>query len=215
MSDVDSFVQEVTEDLRRDRMLKVWKDWGAAVIGAVVMVVAATAIIEWRKQQDEAAAQDAGAVLIEAVQSVTADAKVLRFEEASEALEGGPALLAQLGAASARAEAGETGLAAEAFNGVADLGSADPLYRDLAAFKAALSAQKGQSAEERADAMTRFAGEGAPFRLLALEQRAAALMEAGRPDAARADIAAIEADPMASRNLRARLAQLSEILGEE
>ncbi|MGG7565701.1 tetratricopeptide repeat protein [Rhodovulum sp. DZ06] len=215
MSDTDSFVQEVTEELRRDRMLKLWKSWGPGVIFAVVAVVAATAVLEWRKQRDEAAAQEAGAALIEALQSSTPEAKALRFSEAAEALPEGPALLARLGEANARIEAGEEDAAAAILRDVAARGGVDPLYRDLADFKAALVELPKLTPSERVAAMTPFTAETHPFRLLALEQRAGAQLAAGDREAARADATAALQDQMASRGLRERLAQLLELIGPE
>ncbi|MBV8535950.1 MAG: tetratricopeptide repeat protein, partial [Alphaproteobacteria bacterium] len=59
MSDIFT---EVDEDLRRDRALKLWKQYGNYVIAAAVAVVAATAgYVAWqdysRKQAEGAAAQ--------------------------------------------------------------------------------------------------------------------------------------------------------------
>lgn len=213
MSDVDGFVQEVTEELRRDRMLKLWKTWGPAVIFAVVAVVAGTAILEWHKQQNEAAAREAGATLVEAMRSATPESKALRFAEAGQVFDGGPELLARLGEAGARTEAKELPAAVALLQDAADRGGEDPLYRDLAAFKAALVQGQTRTPSERVELLTPFTAEGRPFRLLALERRAAAHLAAGNRDAARADAQAALNDPMASRNLRARLAQLMELIG--
>lgn len=59
MSDIFT---EVDEDLRRDRALRLWKQYGNYLIGAAVVVAAATAgYVAWqdysRKQAEAAAAQ--------------------------------------------------------------------------------------------------------------------------------------------------------------
>ena len=41
MADRDSFIDEVSEELRRDRMLTAWRRWGPWVVGVVVLAVAA------------------------------------------------------------------------------------------------------------------------------------------------------------------------------
>ena len=58
MSDI---FREVDEDLRRDRLEKVWKQYGAAIVGAVLVIVAGTAgFVAWRNHQHaEAEAQTA------------------------------------------------------------------------------------------------------------------------------------------------------------
>ena len=45
MSD-DSFIREVEEELRSDRLKKVWNQFGAFIIGAAIVIVVATAA--WR-----------------------------------------------------------------------------------------------------------------------------------------------------------------------
>ncbi|MEM6440825.1 MAG: hypothetical protein AAF763_14150, partial [Pseudomonadota bacterium] len=63
MSDGDGFINEVSEELRRDRMTALWKRWGPWIIGAVVLAVAAAAVLNWRDSQREAAAREAGEAL--------------------------------------------------------------------------------------------------------------------------------------------------------
>jgi hypothetical protein len=49
MSDI---FREVDEDLRRDRLEKIWKRYGAAFVGAVLLIVAGTAgFVAWRNHQ--------------------------------------------------------------------------------------------------------------------------------------------------------------------
>ena len=43
MSETDSFIQEVTEEVRQDQMLRYWKKYGAYVIGGVALIVAGAA----------------------------------------------------------------------------------------------------------------------------------------------------------------------------
>ncbi|MFT7390043.1 MAG: hypothetical protein ACI9ZH_000259 [Paracoccaceae bacterium] len=214
MSDSDGFIHEVTEELRRDRMLKLWRTFAPAVIGGVVAIVAATAIMEWHKVQNRAAAEEAGAMLWSAAQAGDDGARAAKFAAAAGALSDGPALVARLSEASAAAQGGDKAAAEAALAAVADAPGASPLYRDLAGFRAVLLALPGLSPEARADAVGPYLADGAPFRLLALEQRAMARLEAGNIEGARTDVDAALSDPMASAELRRRLTFLMELLGE-
>lgn len=212
MSNSDSFIDEVTEELQRNRMIGLWRRWGPVVIGGIVLIVAGSAVLEWQKQQTRAAAREAGGVLVAAKDSATDDGRRARFDEAAGMLEGGPQTVARLAAASAAAAQGDAASAAQDFDALAGTLD-DPLLRDLAAFKAALVRLPSMTPDERADAMTPFVVETHPFRLLALEQRAVALFEAGDLDAARADLENAEADQMTSAQLRQRLAELRRVIG--
>jgi hypothetical protein len=214
MSDTDGFIHEVTEELRRDRMLKVWRTWAPAVIGGVIAVVAATGLIEWHKHQDRAAAEQAGAVLRAAAAAPGPAERSVRFGEAAVTLESGPAMVARLSQASAAAEAGDSNAAVQALDAAAAGVDATPVYRDLAGFRALLIALPGMAAGARIDALTRYLVEGAPFRLLALEQRAVAKLDAGDVAGARVDAEAALSDPMASGQLRRRLNFLMDLLPE-
>ena len=56
MSETDSFIQEVTEEVRQDRMLAYWKKWGPFILGGVVLVVGAAAAWSWWQSQKQAQA---------------------------------------------------------------------------------------------------------------------------------------------------------------
>lgn len=215
MSDADGFIQEVTEELRRDRMLKLWRRWGPLVIGGVVAIVVVSGVLEWRKQQAEEAARIAGAELLEAKESIRPEARALRFAEAADTLDAGPALAARLGEATASVEAGDPKKAVEILKAIAADQSVDVLYRDLAAFRAALYEAPDLDPLARAQSMTPFIVDDHPFRLLAREARAVASYQARDHAAARADVDDLMKDPMTSAAMRARLERLSQLLADQ
>ena len=62
MSETDSFIEEVTEEVRRDRLYGLLKRWGWAGILFVLIVVGGAAWNEWSKAQARAAAEALGDV---------------------------------------------------------------------------------------------------------------------------------------------------------
>ena len=210
MSDSDSFIQEVTEELKRDRLLSLWRRYGLLVIGGIAVLVAAAGVMTWLEQERIAAAREIGGAMIEARRAEDPAAAFARIAEGAEA---GPALVARLNEAAALAEAGEAEAAAEALDRIAADEAAAPIYREVAGFKAALLRAPGMTPEARVAALDPFAAEGAPLRLLAVEARAVAHAEAGDAAAARADLEALLADPNATSEMRQRVAGLAEALG--
>ncbi|MDF2232020.1 tetratricopeptide repeat protein [Albimonas sp. CAU 1670] len=213
MADRDSFIDEVSEELRRDRMLTAWRRWGPWVVGVVVLAVAGAGVATWLDQQENAEARAAGASLIEAASIPDATERAEAFASRAETLDPGPALIARLTEAGALVEAGDRAAAIEVLDAIESDGAADPLYRQLAGFKAALLRAVDLTPSERADALAAYVQEGEPFRMLALEARAAALLEAGDIEGARADVEAVLNDPMVSPSLRQRVGQMQELLG--
>ncbi|MGM0586253.1 MAG: tetratricopeptide repeat protein, partial [Pseudomonadota bacterium] len=202
MSDRDSFIEEVSEELRRDRMLRLWKRWGPWVIAGVALAVAAAGVASWMESRERAEAREAGAALIAAGEAASPEARAEAFAEVAAAREGGPALVARLSRAAALAEAGARDEAVALLEEIESDGSAPELYRELAGFKAAMLRAPDLDPQARAEALSAYAQEGAPFRLLALERRAAARLEAGDLAGARADLETALADPMLSQALR-------------
>jgi hypothetical protein len=214
LADSDSFIEEVTDEVRRDRMFRLWRRFGPAVIGALVAVVAATAVIEWRKHADSEAAKEAGGALIEAQRAAEPAARAARLADLAPSLDGGAGLAARLAAAAARAEAGDAAPAAAAYAEVAEAAGADDPLGAFAAFRAATLAAATAAPGDAVAALTPLAeGDGA-FRLLALEARAAARLRAGDRAGARADLEAAAGDPAATEALRARSRETLAAMGD-
>ena len=51
MSDTDSFIDEVTEEVRRDRMFNLLRRYGWIAVVAVLLLVGGAAWNEWRLSQ--------------------------------------------------------------------------------------------------------------------------------------------------------------------
>ncbi len=213
MSDGDSFIHEVSEEVRRDRMFRLWKRYGPFAIGGVIAVVAVTAALQWREHSREQAARDAGAQLIAAARASNASARADAFLASADAVDAGPALVARLGAAAALAESGASGEAAELYRAIADDAAAPLPLAQFAAFRAAVLAAPRAGAQATIEALTPLTGEYGAFRLLALEARGAARLQIADLDGARADFETILAAPAATEATRERAAALLDLTG--
>ncbi|SOB99598.1 hypothetical protein SAMN05877809_102472 [Rhodobacter sp. JA431] len=208
MHDSDSFIDEVTEEVRRDRLWTLFRKYGWIGVVAILALVGGSAYVEWQKATAKAEAESFGDAVLAAMQT----------ENPGEALAGisavGPqeALVKLLTAAQA-AEDGKPEAALADLRAVgADTSLPDSL-RQLARLKAVLVAGDLMSADERAAELELLANPGAPFRLLAMEQQALAAVAAGDTDAALAKAREILAEDGVTSGLQQRATELIVALG--
>lgn len=194
MSETDSFIKEVTEEVRQDRMFRLWKKYGPYAVAGIVSVVAVTAGLNWMKHREIQQARETGGAFL-----ATEIGSVRDQETLIGGVEGPAAVIVRLRLAAAKAEAGDTAAAVELYRQVAGEAGLDPAYSHLARLQAVrIGAATMDSAEAIAE-LGPLTAEGAPYRLLALELRAMIRLNAGSADAAHADLWAIMADPAATR----------------
>lgn len=206
MSQSDSFIDEVTDALRRDRLFATLRRWAWLGVLLVVLIVGGAAVREWRLARAEAEAQARGDALLAAVEAGDPEAV------AAVPAEGATAAVVALLAAATAADGGVPDAVAERLEAVAADAALPARLRDLAALKAALAAT-GASPEERRARLEAIAAPGAPYRLLAEEQLALLDAEAGEREAAQARLRAILDDAEATPALQERARQLLVALG--
>ena len=213
MANEDSFISEVSEEVRRDRLFALMRRYGWIAILLVVLVVGGASWNEWRKASAQAAAEAKGNALITALQAETPEARAAalqRVEASDEA--SGQAILALLTAA-AEQEAENPEAAVAALERIISNPDAPQVYRDVALLKRALSFSEDLEPQERIAQLQPLLQPGNPFRLLAVEQRAFAEVEQGDTEAALTSLQGILADAEATEDLRRRARQLIVALG--
>lgn len=208
VSETDSFIDEVTEEVRRDRLFAVMRRYGWIGIVLVFAIVGGAAYNEWRKASLRAEAEGFGDAVLAAIQA----------EDRAAALAAVPATgdragLRDLLLAAVSQDAGERDRALAALQAVAADPALPPLYRDLARLKWVMLAGAGMAPADRDAALSALAVPGAPFRALALEQQALAHLAGGRTEEAIAALQALSQDATASPGLQRRAAQLIVALG--
>ncbi len=210
MSDSDSFIREVSEEVRRDRMFRLWKKYGPWVIAAIVLVIAGAAALNWwQHHQRETARELGGAFLGTDIASVADQERLL------ERVDGAAEPLARLRLAAAHAESGNAGEAARLYREIAGNSGLDPAFADLARLQAVRLDLPDMAPSEAVAELEPLAAEGAPYRLLALELRATAHLEAGNAEAAHADLRRILESQEATRDITERAAALLVASGGE
>ncbi len=209
----DSFIDEVTAELRRDRLFVGLKRYGWIVVLGVVGIVGGSAWVEYSRSQEAAKAEAWGDAILAAEASDDPAAALAAVDPAGSA---GRQALGALLAGGAAAEAGDPAKAATELRAAADaVGANDPVLRDLALLKAVIAAGPTMGAAERDALLTDLSKPGAPFELLALEQKVVALIAADRREDAVTLIRQIQKKDGLSEPLRRRLAEMMTTLDAE
>ncbi|WP_417257439.1 hypothetical protein [Celeribacter sp.] len=211
MSDTDSFIEEVTEEVQRDKLFAIFRKYGWIAVVAVIALVGGASYNEYAKSKARTQAEAAGDAISAALAVDDAQARA----DALGALDltGQPRILSDMIRAGELYDVGNIdGAVATLAPYVADATLA-PVYRDLAVLKTAMLGASKMDPEERISRLATIASPGAPYRLLAEEQIAVAQIESGQVDAAIEGLRAIAEDGEASQALRRRAVQMIVALG--
>ena len=208
MSESESFIEEVSDEVRRDKLFKLFKKYGWILGLLVLAIVGGTAYNEWSKARQETAARLNGDMMQAAADA--GDAQALSTLADGDA----PlAVLAKFEQANLLQAAGDTEGALAALRAItADL-QASAVYTDLAWLKIIMLDGANMPESERNSAYDRLTAPGAPYSLLAQEQQAMQYVRDGDIDAAKAALAALLVDPGITPGLRNRAQQLMVALG--
>ena len=212
MSETDSFLDEVAEEVRRDKLYGYARKYGWIAVLAVVLLVGGAAYLEWSKARTEAQAQARGDAMIAALNIDSAPERAAALAEvANEA--GAAKAVIELRRAAVLAEAGDKTGALAVLDELAGSADVEPLYQELAKLKAVILRGPDMDQAQRMAALDALANPGAPFRTVALEQRAVALLDSGDKDGALEQLQSLLKEPGVSDAMRNRTEQLIIALG--
>jgi hypothetical protein len=211
MSNSDSFIDEVTEELRRDRMFSLMRRYGWIAVLLILGVVGGAAWVEWQKAQRAASAQAFGDAVISALEQGDSAAT----QEALGVIPATPEQLVVLRmlAAAESEQAGNTPAALAALAAIENDAGVPDSYRQLAALKRVIVAGAEMPAAERAQLLGGLSQPGQAFRPLALEQLALLRLDEGDPEAALTILRDLLEEPDVTSGLRQRATQLIVALG--
>lgn len=214
---VDIF-DEVSEDLRRDKSLTLWRKYGNYVIGLALIVVVGVALFQgwksYRQQGLDAAAVRYASALDLARAGKAAEAadafKVIAAEGSGE----GYGVLARFQEAIQRRQAGDAAGALAVLDAVALDGNVEPVLRDLATLTAAsqrIAAGGDISAlRDRLEALDR---PDNPWRFSAVELRALLALNGGDDRRGRELLKRLVDDAATPQAMRGRAAELLAVIG--
>jgi hypothetical protein len=223
MSDI---FREVDEDLRRDRLEKIWKRYGAAIVGAVLVIVAGTAgFVAWRNHQ-HAEAETKTAQLADALRlagssagqgDTNGDPKAAADVLSAFAAQSGPGpgTLARFFEAGLRAREGDSAAAIKIYDELTQSAKLEPVYRDLATVLSVMhQVQTGDPGQLTARLQPLMADNN-PWRHSARELAALLAIRSGDKATAGKLFTQIQDDPAAPSGVRSRATELAALYSAE
>ena len=210
MSDTDSFIDEVNEEVRRDRMFNLFRRYGWIAVAAVLLLVGGAAWNEWRASQEQAQAEAMGDAIVAALNLETASARAAALQEIE--VTQASAIVQLLSAAQLASD--DRGDEAVAQLTAVHRNEALPLiYRQIAEFKSLVIADAGQSVETRRNGFEGLISSGSALRVLSEEQLA--LLDIGANDVGGAlvRLQRLLEDSEITPGVRRRVTQLITALG--
>jgi len=214
VSETDSFIDEVTEEVRRDRLFGLMRRYGWIAVLAVLLIVGGAAYREYSRASEQSAARALGDALLAALDNEDTDARSSALSQIQTQSSEAAAIVAIL----------QAGVLADQDRGAEIVTLLQPIvddqdlsqdYRDLANFKQLLHAEDSLDAEQRRAGFQALAEPGKPMRVLAEEQLAILDLQAGDQDAAINRLTALLDDADLTQNLQQRTRQLLIALGQD
>lgn len=212
MSNPESFIEEVTEEVRRDRVFKLMKRYGWVGVLVVLGIVGGTAWREYQSATLAAESQAFGDGILAALENEDSAVRVSELENLPTSGSDAKAVLDMLIAAEQGNE-GDDAAAIERLQAVANDANVPTIYRQIASYKALARGAEVLSIEDRQAGFEALAVAGQPLRLLAEEQLALIEIETGDKEAALTRLQALIVDSEVTAGLRRRASQLIVALG--
>lgn len=210
MSNSDTFINEVAEEVRKDRINALVRRYGWIAVVAVLAIVIVASVWEWRNAQARGGAESFGDGILAALENDDPGARVAALDDLS--VEGDARALRDLIAAGELAPTDPAG-AETRLRAVIEDASVSERYRALAILRLVMVPDVPVVSDERLALLEPLTAAGAPFRLSALEQMALVHVERGETAEALAALVTLRDDVETSLAMRERAAQLIVALG--
>lgn len=206
MSETDSFIAEVTEDVRRDRLFRFFRRYGWIPALAIVAIVSGTAYNEWAKTLAETEAQNRGDRLLTALEIEDAEARRKEFSSLSFADSENVAVAFLVAGM-------ETDQSVELLEKISKDPNQSEYFRELARLKLTMI-PGAVSSDEAVIILTTLSEPGRRYRAPAMELLIAVELQRGNKAEALALLQAHIQDAETSRAQMQRMAELIVALGE-
>jgi hypothetical protein len=212
-----NFLQEIQEDLDRQKLEAIWKRYGGlAFFGAIVVIVATATMSWWHAHRDEEN-QRATAQLIEADEHklVDADKQIDALENFAKKNDGvTQAAFARFHAAALAVDAGKKERAIQLYDSVASDSSLDGAFRQFADLLAVQVQMDGGDPAMLQKRLQPLESVGAPWRFSAMEFDGHLALRAGDKVKAKTIFTELAQNAAVPQSLSSRAADVLRYIGE-
>ena len=212
MSDTDGFIEEVTEEVRRDKMFDLYRRYGWIAVVAVLLLVGVAASNEWQRAQARTDSEALGDALVAALELDSASDRSAALQKISVVTADGEAIVRLLTAAELVSEDRRQDALA-VLNSIDENPDVQTIYRQIAEFKALVISAKIHDSEDRRQGFKSLIDSGSALRLLCEEQLALIEIDAGERDAALMRLQTLLQDSEVTPGMRRRVSQIITALG--
>ena len=212
MSNTESFINEVSESLRKDRLYAIYRRWAWVGVLVVVLIVVGAIGLEWVRARTAATQQAAGDAIFTALRADAPSESARLLGEIDLDNAEARAMVA-LKRAALLLDSGERAQAVAVLETVRGENDYSDTFRDLADLKSLLIQGADLPADDRRARFDALARNGGAFRLLAMEQLALLSAEAGDTGAALAGMVNLLAQDGISEAMGNRLRQTIVSMG--
>ena len=212
MAESDSFIQEVSEEVRRDKMYAVWRRYGPWLIAVIVIAVLLAAGKGWMESRDQTRKAELGGALL-AADAIDDPAEAsAAFLAVAEEGEYDYPVLARLRAGAALMQAGRLDESQEQYELIKSMEGVDPRFSELADLRIVMMRSGTMDPDEMLGILGPLTVDGSVWRLPALEYEAAAHLKKGDPEAALASLRTILDIPQLAPAAQGRARELVEAI---
>ena len=206
--------REIDDELRRDNLLKLWREYGKYIIAAaVLMLLIAGGIVAWRDHQaSQRQAQGGRYASALALARDGKDAEAAKLFAGLTQEGGGYGVLASFEEAEMLAKSGDKKGAIAAYDRLAADTAIDPEFRDLAVLLSVSHDLADGDAKASIERLQPLTQSGNPWRSSALDLTAAAKLKSGDRAGALKIYQQLADDLSAPQGLRARAAEMAAAL---
>jgi hypothetical protein len=216
-SPIENLIEEVDEDLRKDRALALMRRYGPYALAlALGVIIAAAGVMTWRhyKAEHELARATAYTQALDAINRGDADESQRLLNQITSAAPGsGYGILARFQDAALKAKGGDAAGAAAIYDAIAGDTQVDPLFRDLGTVLSALTSLDSADPAQLAGRLQPLADGKGPWRYTAMEASAFLALRTDDKDRARDLFSRIANDSQAPEEARGRAAAMASTLG--
>jgi hypothetical protein len=214
----DSFLREVNEEIRRERLMRIWERYGVFLVAGVLVLFVGVGVYQWNQSSRRASEEKAGASFEAAIRLASEGKTDDALKALGDIAQSGPrgyGALARLRIAAQQSASGRPAEAIAAYEALAADSGVDRLLRDFATLQSAMLRVDQADWTEMKNRLTPLLDDKQPWRAEAREVLGLAAMKAGQTEEATKLFEQLLGDRGATSGMSRRAQEMLAILTDQ